>query len=101
VLVTITTVAILMACYEWKPLICKSDRVCITADEVEGLCIQADNKVKYCAFPAADCPSGWRWLVFSDEYSNKCVDPALVPRDGGVDGSGGMDGSGGVDGGGD
>ena len=73
------------ACVELPPLVCKSDKVCITRDELQGVCIEAPNKVKYCAFPVTDCPSMWRWETAAGDYALQCVPPDRVPPDAGAD----------------
>jgi hypothetical protein len=79
---------VLAACLDLPPITCTRDRSCLNKDEIDGICLAANNNVKYCAFPSADCPSMWRWGAYSDDYTDKCVDPVLVPRDAGVDGGG-------------
>ena len=76
-----------VACVDVPPFVCKSDRQCITRNDLEGICIEAPNKLTYCAFPVTDCPSMWRWETFAGDYAEQCVPPALIPPDAGADAS--------------
>ena len=81
---------VMAACFDVPPLVCQTDKLCVFSDgktETQGLCVEAPNHFKYCALPAADCASMWRWSTVSGDYSKQCLDPALVPRDAGADGA--------------
>ena len=52
-----------------------------------GICLPVTPTESYCAYPAKDCASMWRWSVFAaDSLREECVDPAILQqRDAGTD----------------
>ena len=75
----------LTACIEdLPPVVCKTDKLCILKDETQGICLDSPESIRYCAFPDTECPSKWRWSGLSGKASKQCVDPSLIPPDGGT-----------------
>jgi hypothetical protein len=73
---------------------CTEDRVCTDRERNPGLCIYDGKTGRYCAIPTQVCPSKYRWDGSAPKaIEGKCVDPALIPVDGGTDAAG--DGAGG------
>ena len=59
-----------------KPIECVSSEVCNF--DPPGQCIADEAGKRWCAYPSADCPSGWEWSQFA-ELANECVAEGLAP----------------------
>lgn len=82
----------MVGCIDIPPVICESDYFCVTKAGIDGRCVPWSDGRKYCIFPSSTCPSSWQWSDrATDELKNKCVDPSMVPLDGGVDSRGSTD----------
>lgn len=80
--------AVLFLGCEDPPRICANDRECTSGIVGLGLCLNARDGARYCAFPFASCPTHFKWSsdALQSDRGN-CVTPEMLPKDGGVDAS--------------
>lgn len=57
-----------------KEFKCESHRQCIDKYGASGLCLQ-----QHCAFPANDCPTGYKFDDAAGDVAGQCVEAALLP----------------------
>jgi hypothetical protein len=76
-----------ISCRKFPPYYCRDVRDCTyDAQNGEAICVYDGETGMYCAYSDRRCPSGFRfWEGLSGPASNKCVDPQLLPKDGGAD----------------
>lgn len=93
---------LLSHCRDIPPYECPRGRDLFCNEAAGGRCLVAADGRSYCAYSAPDCMTMLRWSPqAAKQYAGQCIDPALIPKDGGVDGpaaDGGPDGA--ADGGG-
>ena len=70
-------VALTAGCGDLPYFKCLEDSQCVDYDLNRGRCLTAPTG-PYCAFPAKDCATGWRWdRLARGDLSEQCVAPSI------------------------